>query len=325
MTHSPPSAAVQSEAVLLDAPTWRAAAADHAKRADSLTAARRARTAAGTKDEVEDFLFTYYPVRPGQLRRWHPGVGIALVVDSEDEASEWVAGRWYGAQRRSEDPSASLREDAECADRQPIAMAVGLDTRAFLADRIDAVRWIHAVLTSTAGRRPAFGCFGFHEWAMVYRQDAHRHSLPLRLGQEATDALVEGSSIQCSHFDAFRFFTPAARPLNALQPTPESRVTMDQPGCLHANMDLLRHATKLGPAVPGDLLLDCFELARDVRVLDMEASPYDVTSRGYGVVPIESARGRAEYARRQREVFVRAEVLRARLSQVTSALLALAD
>src|SRR5690606_15086843 len=93
-----------------------------------------------------------------------------------------------------------------------------------------------------------------------------------------TDAVVEAHPVRCSHFDAFRFFTPEARPVNRLQPTRENQPELEQPGCLHANMDLLRAALTLGPACPGDLLLDTFELARDIRVLDMRASPYDVSS-----------------------------------------------
>lgn len=42
---------------------------------------------------------------------------------------------------------------------------------------------------------------------------------------------------------------------------------------------------KLGPAVPGDLALDCFGLARDVRALDMQASPYDLSDYGKTTVP----------------------------------------
>ena len=30
------------------------------------------------KHPVHDFLFTYYSQRPAQLRRWHPGYGVAL-------------------------------------------------------------------------------------------------------------------------------------------------------------------------------------------------------------------------------------------------------
>ena len=98
---------------------------------------------------------------------------------------------------------------------------------------------------------------------------------------------------------------------------------MEQPGCLHAGMDVYKWATKLGPAVPGDLLLDCFELARDIRTLDMQASPYDVTTYGLDPVAIETPEGKAEYVARQRGFAERGNVLRARLVEVCEALLAL--
>src|SRR5690606_27215840 len=120
--------------------------------------------------------------------------------------------------------------------------------------------------------------------------------------------------------DAFRFFTPDAVPLNRLQPTRATQVAMEQPGCLHANMDCLKWALKLGPAVPGDLLLDCFELAGDIRLLDMQASPYDVSSLGERGVAIETVDGKAEYVRRQRELAERTATLRARLIDVCRAL-----
>ena len=41
-------------------------------------------------------------------------------------------------------------------------------------------------------------------------------------------------------------------------------------------MDVYKWAVKLGPLVPGELLLDAFELAREIRRLDMEAAPYDL-------------------------------------------------
>ena len=47
--------------------------------------------------------------------------------------------------------------------------------------------------------------------------------------------------------------------------------TFEQPGCLHAGMDLYKHAYRLTPLVASELVADCFELARDIRVLDMRA------------------------------------------------------
>jgi hypothetical protein len=157
-----------------------------------------------------------------------------------------------------------------------------------------------------------------HEWAMVYRLPAGevRHSSwPLRLGTAETDLLVEQTPIRCSHFDAFRFFTPAARGLNLLHPTRNTQPDNEQPGCLHANMDLYKWAYKLAPLVPAELVVDCFELARDIRTLDMRASPYDLTELGYPPVRVETPEGRAEYAAAQREFAERAAPLRGRLRQ----------
>jgi hypothetical protein len=100
-------------------------------------------------------------------------------------------------------------------------------------------------------------------------------------------------------------------------------VQLEQPGCLHAAMDCHKWAGKLGPAVPGDLALDSFQLARDVRLLDMQASPYDLTVYGHPPVAIETPEGKAEYVHRQREFAVRAAGLRARLLAVCERLVGL--
>jgi hypothetical protein len=258
---------------VLDRPTWEARRAAHEARVDAWVEPHLARRRLGRKHPVEDFLFTYYSYRPAQLRRWHPGAGVVLDGSGEDAA-------------------------------------------VVPARRADAIAWIRDLLVATAGRTPQLGCFGLHEWAMVYRQtqDELRHNAwPLRLGPDGTDAVVEASRIRCSHFDAFRFYTAPARPLNLLQPTRETQTANEQPGCLHATMDLYKHAYKLAPLVPGELVADCFELARDVRILDMRASPYDLADLGYEPVPIETAEGRARYVEAQRSFAERATPLRGRL------------
>ncbi len=283
----------------LAAGEWRHRAAVHAQRADALTAAHRDRRGRGETHAVEDFLYTYYDTRPTLLRRWHPGAGVALLPEDGTPAPQ-SGTRWY----------------ATAPDG-----VVGLDPAAFLADRGDTVRFVARLLAATASR-PAFtGCFGLHEWAMVYRADDRRHPLPLRLGQAGTDAVVEAQPVRCTHYDAFRFFTPEAVGRNALQPTRATQVDLEQPGCLHAGMDLHKWSLKLGPAVPGELALDCFALAADVRLLDMQASPYDLGSYGHPAVAVETPEGRAEYARRQRELAGRAAGLRERLLDVCGALL----
>ena len=283
----------------LPAAEWRERSAAHAARVDRWVAPHVARRRRGEKHPVLDFLFTYYSESPGRLRRWHPGAGTGLVPD-EDGPAPHGGWRWY-------------RTDG--------SGVVGLDGAAFMADRAGIVRFVRDLLSATSAR-PAFtGCFGLHEWAMVYRADEHRHPLPLRLGRAGTDAVVEGAQIRCSHYDAFRFFTPEAVRRNRLQPSRETQVAMEQPGCLHATMDLYKWAYKLGPAVPGELLADCLALAADVRELDMRASPYDLRDRGYEPVPIETPEGRARYVTAQRAFTARGAELRARLVQVCDAVL----
>ena len=62
-------------------------------------------------------------------------------------------------------------------------------------------------------------------------------------------------------------------------------------------------------------------MARDVRLLDMQAAPYDLSSYGQPAVAVETAAGKAEYVARQRELGARAAALRARLIDVCSGLL----
>ena len=97
---------------------------------------------------------------------------------------------------------------------------------------------------------------------------------------------------------------------------------MEQPGCLHANMDLYKWAYKLSPAIPSDLTADCFDLAREVRELDMRAAPYDLRPLGYEPVKIETPAGKATCVAAQRDFGARAQVLRRRLIDACDTLIA---
>ncbi|GAB2526919.1 hypothetical protein GCM10027064_25170 [Microbacterium petrolearium] len=282
---APPAVAIR-----LERDEWCEREAAHEARADALTAAHRARAARGEKHPVWDFLFTYYAYKPALLRRWHPGAGVELAGAADTPRAGW---RWY---RSGSTPD-----------------AVVPDAAAFAAEKPHLAALIERILRATAARPGRFGCFGLHEWAMVYRQREHRHPQPLRLGQDGTDRVVETHELRCTHIDAFRFFTPEAAPRNALTPTRETQTALEQPGCLHAGMDVYKWAVKLGPLVPGELLLDAFELARDIRLLDMEAAPYDLREWGVEPVRIETPEGKAEYVRRQRAFADRANDLRARI------------
>ncbi|RLP77052.1 3-methyladenine DNA glycosylase [Mycetocola tolaasinivorans] len=268
----------------------------HELRADALTEGWRARRQSGEKHAIEDFLFTYYPIKPSILRRWHPGVGVSI---------EWPENR--------ELPTRYVR----LGDG-----SITVDTASLLRDRARLIDFVEFLLTRTQERAARFDCFGLHEWAMVYKQDPEeiRHSaVPLRLTPAETDAVVESHRVGCSHFDAYRFFTPEAEPLNRLSLTRENQPEMEQAGCLHAGMDLYKWIAKLGPLVPGELLLDAFELARDIRTLDMQASPYDVSSYGHAAVAIETDAGKAEYVRAQRGFTERSNAMRERVLAVIAA------
>lgn len=235
-----------------------------------------------------DFLFTYYSYAPSRLRRWHPGAGVEL--EDAPERADW---RWYV---RGSTPG-----------------SVVPDAAAFAREKAPLADLVERMLRRTAARPGQFGCFGLHEWAMVYREQEHRHSAPLRLGQAGTDAVVDANELRCTHFDAFRFFTSDAVPRNRMALSRADQPEREQPGCLHAGMDVYKWAIKLGPLVPGELLLDAFELARDIRLLDMEAAPYDLSDWGVVPVPIETPDGKAEYVRRQRGFAERGNALRARI------------
>lgn len=300
------TAVVPSAATRLLAPEqWRAMERAHAERMRPYAEPFRQRRSQQRKHPVHDFLFTYYSLTPSKLQRWLPGAGTVLL----GEVAVAERGGWKHHR---------VIEDADGRGTP----GVGVDLDAFATDRASMVSFAGAILRGTASRPANFACFGLHEWAMAYRSDVHgvRHEyLPLRLGGAGTDEVVERHQIRCTHFDAFRFYAPEAAPLNQLQPTRETQRDLEQPGCLHANMDLYKWAYKLLPAVDSGLVAECFELAWRVRTMDMQASPYDLSDWGYAPIRIETAEGKAEYVAAQRGFAEKAAALRARLLDALTA------
>lgn len=277
---------------LLTREEWSGRSRAHEERARTWVDPHLYRRSRGQKHPIWDFLFDYYSIRPTHLTHWHPGLGATL-----DDATDAPHATW---------------KDYEVTD----GGEVSVDKQSFMARRGHHMERILELFRSTESNRTQFDCFGLHEWAMVYRTDSPRHDLPLRLGREGTNKVVEAHDLKCTHFDAYRFFTAPARPLNLTVLNSSTRTCNEQSGCLHVGMDLYKWAVKMGPLVPGEILLDCFELAHDIRLLDMEASPYDCRTLGYGVVPIETAEGKAEYVARQREFTRRGSALRHQLSVI---------
>jgi len=180
--------------------------------------------------------------------------------------------------------------------------------------------WFKSILENTLQAEPILHCHGLHEWAMQYHPEGtdpppsakYQQHLQLRVPREIINQTVERKGISCTHVDALRFFAPAAAPLNhhgsSLQRT--DQLHLEQPACVHAHMDLLKIALKLRPFCDSKLLVRVLEIALESRTLDVAASPYDATSYGVGVVPVETLEGRAEYTKLQKDLMTRAERVR---------------
>ncbi len=163
---------------------------------------------------------------------------------------------------------------------------------------------------------------------MVYRlpEDRTRHAAyPLRLGPAGTDEVVEAHRIACSHFDAYRFFTAPARPLNTLSPgrarppgvraarracTPAWTSTSTRSGSPRWSPPSWSPTASSWPATSGSST--CARRRTTCPAL------------GYEPVRIETPEGKREYAAAQRGFAERGAPLRARLVEECARLLAAA-
>jgi hypothetical protein len=279
----------QSETPTLAEGEWRRRKAAYEDAVRPWIDAHLARAARGIKHPVHDFLFEYYSYRPSHLARWSPGVGVRL----------------NGAR------------PADLAWRRGFVGCDGglvLPAAAFPSHRVSYLRWAVRHLETVAGREPSFGCLGLHEWAMVYRTDDVRHAkVPLRLSADAIAAVVEGQGLRCTHYDAYRFFTPAASPRNRVALTRATTTDHDQPGCIHANMDMYKFAYAIAPFTSGESILETLTLAIEARRIDMRASPYELSAMSYESIAIETREGREQYIAEQRRIAEQAAPIRMRV------------
>jgi len=249
----------------------------------SFTHPMRERRSRGEKHPVFDFLNTYYSLALGRLEKWHPGPWLSL--QKPDQLPPQLSEKHYRITQTTITLDPSLLKEKE--------------TQRLLRTR--------NLLQLTQNRPPLFACHGLHEWAMVYKglphDIRHHESAPFRLSQQNIDQLVETRPITCTHFDAFRHFTPDALPLNRLQPTLDAREENEQPGCIHANMDLYKWAYKCMPWIGSNLLQESLLFAIKCREIDMRAAPYDLSAYGhYPPIKIETPEGRQEYEKHQKEL-----------------------
>lgn len=279
-------------ATSLSRETWQRLREEHQAKVGAWTDDRVYRANLGIPHPVYDFLFTYYSFRPAYLKRWTPGADVSLIDAKRDEL-DW-----------SED-------FIEGADGWVIPAS------AFPSHRRDYLSWAITYLERTAERPASFHCFGLHEWAMVYKADTARHSqIPLRLSKAEIARVVDDAELRCTHYDAYRFFTPEAAPLNRHSLSRATTTDFDQRGCIHVTMDLYRFAHKIAPWCSSDLIADSFLMACEARSIDMRASPYDLSNLGMKPICIETDDGREEYIAEQRQLTEKAIPLRSRLLNV---------
>ena len=282
-----------TQALALSESEWRGRRDAHEQRVDGWTTDVLRRHSHAICDPVEDFLFDYYPYSPAQLRRWSPGHGRVLRGATFEDFPER--------------PGFHPGRDG---------IAVDVSTVPAVGRRLS---WVREVLRRTADRPAAFHCFGMHEWAMVHgaEQGEVRHSsLPLRVTPDDVRRTVDEVGLRCTHFDAYRFFTPAATPRNRFPLDRFSTIDFEQPGCIHANMDIYKWAFQLMPFVDSVLLADAFELAVQAREIDMRASPYDLALLGFTPIAIETTAGREEYVTHQQQLYAKAQPIRQQLLNV---------
>jgi len=271
--------------VQVPAVEWQTREESHRQRVGPHAEAFVQRRARGEKHPVWDFLFTYYSFSPGKLTTWVPALSeTAQWANISTSAGETISWEWPAIRDRD----------------------------------IRQAQWVAQLCQNVLSRPARFQCHGLHEWAMVYkltREQVRHNGYTLRLSAEELAAFIDSQQICCSHYDAYRFFTPEASPLNTLKPELETRLDLEQGGCLHTNMDLYKWAYKLWPWIGSDIVADTFELALAGRAFDMRASPYDLASLGFDPIPIETAAGREEYRREQERLAALAVPVRERLQQ----------
>ena len=301
---------------------WEARSAAHRARVAPMAEAWLARRSRGEKHPVWDFLFTYYNFSPNKLMTWNPGIGEISNFKSQISNSEsQISNLQPSPNSEPQIPNlhSSSSWESQISNLQSPISNDGTVVHVWPAITPRLARqaeWIARLCANVLSKPPRLGCFGLHEWAMVYQlsEEEIRHSgYQLRLSPAALEAFVKAQPICCSHFDAFRFFTPPAVPLNSLRPTLETRQDMEQSGCLHANMDLYKWAYKLWPWIGSDLLADAFEVAVASRAFDMRASPYELTALGFDPILIETDAGKDAYRREQLRLAAMAEPVRRKL------------
>src|ERR1700694_6145744 len=197
---------------------WLRRAAAHTERAEEFLAPHLRRARAGEVHPVWDFLFTYYSLRPRQLRVWHAGYGVVL---GGPEARSYLRRAGYGPHR----------DGVTVTDE-------------YLRARTDTVAFVARLLRATAARPAHLNCFGLHEWAMVYRTDDVRHDrVPLRLGTAGTDAVGRFTAVALQPLRRIPLLHPGRRTAQRRHPDaghPAGHRTARVPSRAHGSVQMAK-------------------------------------------------------------------------------------
>jgi hypothetical protein len=341
-----------SKLVRIPEASWRSAATKHAEGIRALlqpgltapVVARKEKrtgglTALDAKHPVYNFLVEYYGLKgakgPRRLARWSPDPAL-LMVNGTTAADGILL---EGAVEDDFGNTLHLR-GANLYNDGVVYSPAAFFGKGDPSRREEAVRaasgycWYKAVIAQTLQAEPNLHCHGLHEFAMQYQpigappppSAKYQGHLPLRVSREVINEAVERRGIQCTHIDALKYFAPAAGPLNRFGAKPPrlEQLQLEQPACVHAQMDLIKMSNRLQPFMAADLIRECLEVALDARRLDVAASPYDAAAYGLLAIPIETPEGRADYRNIQTSLMRQAEPVRRRLLEAYRVLLAVA-
>ena len=146
----------------ITASKWKADAANHINVMDDLLYppgdSLKARTHLVKQHPIYNFLHTYYRYSTSNVKKYSPGLGILLNNCNEEDISDVF------------DSSTSTLLNSKYLK----ITAHGYFYELPKLDSPDGpFGWItlsktRNILHSTASRQPFYGCFGLHEWAMLY-------------------------------------------------------------------------------------------------------------------------------------------------------------
>ena len=184
-----------------------------------------------TSDEnhpIYNFFSTYYRHLPSALRTYSPGIGVMVSTESADDYKVDLPKKGRVAYNDS------------CVIFDPRSAK-------FNENQINTLKKTLRVLEATSMRPPNFHCYNLHEWAMLYSKSKPfvTQSLPLRksLSNKIIREVVETLGPTCTHYDAFRFFSEDAKPLNSSLPL-SSKLASEIP-LTRNNEEALEHFKQL--------------------------------------------------------------------------------